>query len=147
MTLIKVDARISRAQIAQYISVISEAIKKVYNKLWDRLARKPDATTAISVDSSATVVPNSYSITSITTTSKARVSHYLFTDRVESLKNDNLNKSGSNFQSKEEEHDKNDDMSMMIDQEETKLSKIYKIDKKKNLSKWLDKTSIMKDET
>ena len=34
----------------------------------------------------------------------------------------------------------------MIDQEEMELSEVYEIDKKKNLSKWLDKTSIAKDD-
>ena len=74
------------------------------------------------------IVSNSYLVSPITDLSKAtpllkaiidlskaRASHYLLKDRVEPLRDDNSNKSESNFQSKEEEHDKNDDVSIIID--------------------------------
>ena len=74
------------------------------------------------------IVSNSHFVSSITNSSKAtslskaitnllkaRASHYFLKDRVESLRDDNLNKSESNFQSKEEEYNKNDDLSKIID--------------------------------
>ena len=123
VTSIKVDARLSRAQIAQYILVISEATKEVYNKLWSRLVRKSDATAATSVNSlDAIIVSNSYltsSITNllkaITNLSKARVSHNPLKDRIEPLRNDNLNESESKFQSKKEEYNENNDLPKIID--------------------------------
>ena len=49
------------------------------------------------IDSLAIVVSNSHLITSITITLKARISYYFFIDRVESLRNDNLDKSELDF--------------------------------------------------
>ena len=87
---------------------------------------------AIIVSNSHFTSPITNLLKAITNLPKARVSHNLLKDRIESLRDDNSNKSGSKFQSEEEEHDKNDDISIMINQEATELSEAYEIDKKKD---------------
>ena len=118
MASIKVDAGLSRAQMTQYIAFMSEVTKKAHNKLWSRVARKPNTTVAttasnylIAVNSSdIIIVSNSYLASpitdspkatplskAITNLSKARASHYFLKDRVESLRDNNLNESESDF--------------------------------------------------
>ena len=91
--------------MAQYISAMSEAIKEAHNKLWSRLARKPDAAAATSASpSDAITVSDSHLISpttdlpkAITDLLKARASHNPLKDRVEPLGDDNLDESGSEF--------------------------------------------------
>ena len=97
---------------------MSEAIKKVHNKLWSRVARKSN-TAIVTIASNyliivssldIIIISNNYFVLSITDSLKAisllkaiinllkaRILYYFLKDRVEFLRDDNLNKSESNF--------------------------------------------------